>query len=245
MVTINSSALDEINRHVPSGAIIALGNGEGTIEILASLAKVKGKIDAIISSTAWNHSNIKQCGFIALDTNDVDCIDLYIDTAPMATKYCSVNKGVDKELLRSKFLAQYAEKFICCTDKQGLSEAMTTHPVSVEVLPYARSYVSRILSSRFYNVTWSPESITENGNHLLKLKNIDILEPGNFEKMIENIPGVLGCSIISRFGPDTLIVSDGEEILTFNNPVTSKVKDFVSDSLNKMKESVTAAWKSN
>ena len=209
---INQKVLDKVIERIPKNAILALGNGKGTNHIINALDKAKGKIDSIVCSAGWTMRKIRQLGFVALDPNDTNQIDIYIDTASEVTEYCNVNKGVDLEILRHKFFAQFAKEYICCVSATSVVKIMGEFPILVETLPCARSFVSRKLTSRKLINHWTSDFETENGNPFLLIENAEVFEPQKFENSIEKIPGVLACSIVSRHAPDTIFVSRGSDV---------------------------------
>lgn len=225
MLNLNQATLNKIIDYVPGSAVIALGSGEGTVQIINALSEIKNSIDGIITSTKWTKQRVRELGLISLEPNDTNEIDLYIDTALEATTLCNINKGEDIELLRIKFLSKFANRFICCIDDTRLVEVLGSASIAVEVIPSARSYVSRKLTSKKMNVQWSANSISENGNHILLIKNYDVYEPMEFEKMIQSLPGVLACSIFSLDSPHKLLVSKEDEVVVYGNKLSRVVKN--------------------
>jgi len=224
MEVVNRQAQNELLDRIPSRAIIAIGSGAGMHHVFRSLAKLKGSIAGIISTSTWPEYRILQLGLIPIDSNETKKIDLFVDSAPEISKSFNLNKGKDPELSRGKYFAHCASEFISFGNQETCVEYLGNKPIAIEVLPFARSHVINYFENANIEVQWNSEYCTENGNPLLLVQNGNVPEPKMLEETLESIPGVVACSIYANTIPDTLIVSNGKLATVLTKPPRKKKK---------------------
>jgi len=217
---LNQETIEEVINLVPPGATIALGNGPGINQIITALSKIRGAIDGVICSRAWSNARLEKNGLMTLNPNETTEIDLYIDFAPQATKSFNLNVSLDKELLQKKYFANVANQFICITEQKGLVARLGEQPVALEVLPFARSHVARYCTILNMRVHWDSEHVSEFGNPIMLLEDLEINEPAKMEMDLERITGVLACSIFSMDPPDIVIVNNEDSAQVMHNHVS-------------------------
>jgi len=141
-----------------------------------------------------------------IELNAVGFIPLYIDGADEATEHLQLLKGGGGALTGEKILAANAQKFVCIIDKTKLVGVLGKFPLAVEVLPIARSYVARELVKLGGDPVYREGFVTDTGNRILDVYNLDILEPIAMEEHINHIPGVITNGLFAKRRADILLV---------------------------------------
>jgi ribose 5-phosphate isomerase A len=159
---------------------------------------------------------LRAAGIPELELNFAGDLPLYIDGADEATRNGTLIKGGGAALTREKVLAAASNRFICIIDDSKLVKVLGTFPLPVEVIPMARSYVARRLVMLGGQPVWREGVVTDNGNAILDVHNLDLEDPGAFETAVNQISGVVTVGLFAHRRADLLIVagSGGVETLT-------------------------------
>ena len=197
----------------------ALGVGTGsTVNYLIELLPlVRERIRTVVSSSAATTSLLQQQGFEVATLNSVGDLDLYIDGADESNKRLQLIKGGGGALTREKVLAGSSRTFICIIDDSKLVGMLGTFPLPVEVIPMAQESVARKLVKMRGQPIWRENFVTDNGNHILDVHNLQISNPLEIETRINQIPGVLSVGIFAHRPADILIVGDNNAIRVMGN----------------------------
>jgi ribose 5-phosphate isomerase A len=215
---------DDIKRRVAEAAlayievedVIGVGTGTTTDLFIEALARIKRKIDGTVASSEATARRLKEHGIPVLDLNHVGELPLYVDGADEATRHKHLIKGGGGALTREKIVAAASRRFVCIIDSSKLVGVLGAFPLPVEVVPMARSFVAR----KLVNMGGLPELRegfkTDNGNPILDVHNLNIMEPWKLESEINNIPGVVTVGLFALRPADVLLVGreDGVETLT-------------------------------
>jgi len=173
------------------GGIVGVGTGSTVNYFIDLLAQVKHKIDATVSSSVASTERLKSHGIQVLDLNATGELDIYVDGADESNRHLHLIKGGGGALTREKIIAGASRKFVCIADKSKLVDVMGEFPLPVEVIPMARSHVARQLVKMGGTPVWRDSFITDNGNIILDVHNLRIMEPVKMEQEINNIAGVV------------------------------------------------------
>ena len=200
---------------IETGEILGVGTGSTTNFFIDALAKVKGKIDGVVSSSEASSERLRAIGLPVLDLNRTGDLSLYVDGADEATKHLHLIKGGGGALTREKIVAAVAKKFICIADSSKQVAILGDFPLPVEVIPMARSYVAREIVKLGGDPTYRQGVITDNGNVILDIHNLNILEPKKLETDINNIVGVVTNGLFAERGADIFIMGseDGAKVI--------------------------------
>ncbi|MEJ1404612.1 MAG: ribose-5-phosphate isomerase RpiA, partial [Candidatus Sedimenticola sp. (ex Thyasira tokunagai)] len=155
-------------------------------------------------------------GINVLDLNASGGLELYVDGADESTKNLHLIKGGGGALTREKIVAGASRKFVCIADGGKLVDVLGTFPLPVEVIPMARSHVARQLVKMGGTPVWRENFITDNGNVILDVHNLRIMEPVTMEQEINNIAGVVTTGIFALRPADVLILGTEEGIKTIS-----------------------------
>ena len=200
--------------HVPVGCIVGVGTGSTANYFIDELALIKHKIDGAVASSEASAQRLKKHGIEALSLNDVAELPVYVDGADEVTRHLAMIKGGGGALTREKIVAAVARKFICIADGSKLVDVLGKFPLPVEVIPMARSYVARELVRLGGQPALRQGFKTDNGNVILDVHNLNILQPLELESAIDQIAGVVTCGLFARRGADVLLLGTATGVQT-------------------------------
>ena len=202
--------------HVPVGCIVGVGTGSTANYFIDELGKIKHRIDGAVASSEASAQRLRKHGIEVLDLNNVDDLPVYVDGADEITRHLAMIKGGGGALTREKIVAAVARKFVCIADGSKLVDVLGKFPLPVEVLPMARSYVARELVRLGGQPALRQGFTTDNGNLILDVHNLQILNPPELEAAINQITGVVTNGLFARRGADVLLLgtADGVQTLT-------------------------------
>lgn len=179
-------------RYVPEDAVIGVGTGSTANYFIDALAAtMKNKIKGAVASSEATAQRLRKHGIEIYDLNSVDALPVYIDGADEVNGARQMIKGGGGALTREKIVAAVAEKFICIADDSKMVEILGKFPLPLEVIPMARSYVARELVKIGGSPVYRNGFVTDNGNVILDVWNLEILDPGKLEQQLNNIVGVV------------------------------------------------------
>ena len=204
--------------YITNGESLGIGSGSTVNILIENLSKVKNKIRNIVSSSVKSTELLEANGFEVSELRDVGKLTKYIDGADEVNKNLQMIKGGGGALTREKILAHASEKFICIVDDSKKVDILGNFPLPIEVIPMARSSVSLELIKHTGRPVLRENFITDNGNLILDIHNLQIMEPIKFERDINNIPGVVTNGIFALDHAHILLCSndDGVEVNELN-----------------------------
>lgn len=194
-------------KYIKPGTIIGIGTGSTISHFITELAYVKNKIEGAISSSLDTTNKLKYAGIKVFDLNDIDILPMYIDSADEINSNMQMIKGGGGALTHEKILAEVAEKFICIVDESKKVEILGKFPVPIEVIPMARSFITRELIKMGGKPKYRKHVFTDNGNIILDVHNLSILDPIILEKSINLLPGVVTVGIFAKRSADIALIS--------------------------------------
>ena len=192
------------------GGIIGVGTGSTVNHFIDFLATVKGRIEGTVSSSEASTERLKGHGISVLDLNAAGELDLYVDGADESNHQLQLIKGGGGALTREKIVAAASKRFVCIADAGKLVQMLGRFPLPVEVIPMARSFVARELVKLGGTPVWRDGFVTDNGNLILDVHNLEIMEPIRLEQTINNIAGVVTVGIFALRPADVLILGSAE-----------------------------------
>lgn len=197
-------------------SIIGVGTGSTVNHFIDCLADVKHELDGAVSSSEASTQRLKALGIPVLELNQAGDLDLYVDGADEINGDLQMIKGGGGALTREKIIAAASKKFICIADSGKKVDLLGRFPLPVEVIPMARSFVARQLFKLGGQPQWRENFITDNGNQILDIHNLEIMEPIHLERAINNIPGVVTVGLFADRSADVALLAGegGVEKLT-------------------------------
>lgn len=192
--------------HVPSGCIIGVGTGSTANYFIEELGKIKGRLEGAVASSEATASRLRSHGIDVLDLNSVDELEVYVDGADEITRNMHMIKGGGGALTREKIVAAVSRRFVCVADETKLVDLLGNFPLPVEVIPMARSYVSRELVKLGGQPRLRAGFTTDNGNVILDVHGLSIMNPVELEGTINQITGVVTNGLFARRPADLLLL---------------------------------------
>jgi len=211
---LKKAAAEAALDYVQAGAIVGIGTGSTANFFIDALAGIKHKIDGTVASSVASAERLKKHGIPVLDLNSVDDMALYVDGADEANRYLQLIKGGGGALTREKIVAAVAKKFVCIADGSKLVDVLGTFPLPIEVIPMARSYVARQVVKLGGQPALRQGFTTDNGNVIIDVRNLQILDAAKLEADLNNIPGVVTNGIFALRPADVLILGTAEGVKT-------------------------------
>ena len=194
-------------KHIHNDCLLGMGTGSTVNFLIDLLPEIKNKISAVASSSVQTENLLKMNGFEVQALNQLGMLDLYIDGADEATKNLHLIKGGGGALTREKILAENSKKFICIADETKLVKRLGVFPLPIEVIPMARSFVSREIIKYHGKPVYRENFVTDNGNEIIDIHNLDIVDPTQLENELNQIPGVVTVGIFARRKADVLLIA--------------------------------------
>jgi len=202
--------------YVEAGTIIGVGTGSTANMFIDALARIKGKIDGTVASSVASAERLRGHGIPVLDLNAAGELSVYVDGADESTKHLHLIKGGGGALTREKIVAGAARKFVCIADESKLVDVLGAFPLPIEVIPMARSFVARELVKLGGTPVLREGFTTDNGNVILDIHNLKIMDPVKMEAELNNIPGIVTVGLFAIRPADVLLLGtkDGVKKLT-------------------------------
>lgn len=203
--------------YIEAGTIVGVGTGSTANFFIDELAKIKNKIEGTVASSEASAERLRGHGIEVFDLNSVAEIAVYVDGADESNKHLHLVKGGGGALTREKIVAAASKKFVCIADESKLVDVMGKFPLPIEVIPMARSLVAREIIKQIGGEPVLREGFTtDNGNIILDVHNLDIMEPTKIEQILNNITGVVTNGLFAIKPADVLLLGtpDGVKTIT-------------------------------
>lgn len=199
--------------YVPQG-IIGVGTGSTANFFIDELAKIKGRFDGAVASSEATAQRLKGHGIAVYELNDVGELEVYVDGADEITAHMHMVKGGGGALTREKIVAACSRKFICLADQSKLVDVLGQFPLPIEVIPMARSYVARKLVQLGGQPRLREGFATDNGNVILDVVGLTIMNPVEMETQLNQIVGVVTNGLFALRPADVLLLGTGDGVTT-------------------------------
>lgn len=196
--------------YIPANSIVGVGTGSTVNHFIDALGEIKEQIAGAVSSSEQSTTRLKALGIPVLDLNSVAHFSVYIDGADEINPQRHMIKGGGAALTREKIVAAVAETFICIVDSSKQVEVLGKFPLPVEVIPMASAYVSRELAKLGGRPVLRENVITDNGNLIIDVHDLQITDPLATEQHINSIVGVVTNGIFAHRAADIVLVGTAE-----------------------------------
>ncbi len=201
--------------YVLPDTVIGIGTGSTANHFIDFLAEIKHKINGTVASSKASAERLKNHGIPVLDLNVADEISVYVDGADETNRNRQLIKGGGGALTREKIVASAARQFVCIVDETKVVDIMGKFPLPVEVIPMARSLVARQLVKLGGEPVYREGFVTDNGNIILDVHGLEIMEPAKLESEINNIVGVVTNGLFARRPADVVLVGSKDGVSKF------------------------------
>jgi len=201
-------------QYVKGVSVVGVGTGSTVNHLITFLADIKGDIEGAVSSSEGTTARLKQVGIPVIDLNNAGTLDVYIDGADEVNAHFQMVKGGGGALTREKIIGAASRKFVCIADESKYVNVLGKFPLPVEVIPMARSFVAREMVKLGGQPVWREGFISDNGGQILDVHNLEILNPVELEKTINDIPGVITCGLFALRPADVVLLGSPDGVRT-------------------------------
>ena len=198
--------------YIQDGDVVGVGTGSTVNELIDLLPSIRDKIQAVVSSSAATTARLEALDFEVSMLNSVGDVDVYIDGADEANKHMQLIKGGGGALTREKILAGASRKFVCIIDDTKMVGSLGAFPLPVEVIPMARSYIARQFVKMRGRPAYREGFVTDNGNEILDIHDLNITNPPELEERVSRMAGVVTVGIFAHRGADVIIMAGDQGI---------------------------------
>ncbi len=202
--------------HVQPGTVVGVGTGSTVNFFIDELARIKGRIEGAVSSSEASTRRLREHGIEVFDLNSVSEIPVYVDGADEINSALQMIKGGGGALTREKIIAHMADRFVCICDQSKKVDVLGAFPLPIEVIPMARSMVARETVKLGGSPVLREDFVTDNGNVILDVHNLDILEPAKMEDELNNIPGIVTVGLFALDPADVLLMASPDGVQKFD-----------------------------
>jgi ribose 5-phosphate isomerase A len=199
---------------IEPGMLLGVGTGSTVNQLIETLKDRKIRLSGAVSSSLQTSERLRAIGVEVLDLNTAGELELYIDGADEATREGVLIKGGGAALTREKVIAAASKRFICIVDDSKVVARLGAFPLPVEVIPMARSYVARRLVQLGGQPVWREGVVTDNGNPILDVHNLNMQDYRAFESAVNQIAGVVTVGLFAWRPADVLIIAGNAGIET-------------------------------
>lgn len=206
------AALEFVEQVLGPDVVIGVGTGSTADLFIDGLARFKGRLRGAVASSERSAARLAAHGLMVLDLNDVPSMPIYVDGADEIDASLHMIKGGGGALTREKIVASVAQRFICIADESKLVERLGKFPLPVEVIPMAREAVARALTVLGGKPVLRAGFTTDNGNVILDVSGLNIVDAPGLEATINNLPGVVTCGLFALAGADVALLATQQGI---------------------------------
>ena len=207
-ISVARKAINHIEKKLSKDMVLGIGTGSTVNFFIDELSNFKNYFKGAVSSSEASTILLESNGIDVFSLNDVNGLEFYIDGADEVSPDNVLIKGGGGAHTREKIVASASREFICIVDQSKLVDKLGEFPLPVEVIPESRSLVARKIISLGGTPIYRSGFVTDQGNHILDIKDIDISQPEKLESLINNIPGVVDNGIFAFNRPNIVFVSD-------------------------------------
>ena len=194
--------------YIKPGMIVGVGTGSTVRYLIGALATIKHQLEGTVASSIETENLLKIHQIPVYDLNSVNSVDIYLDGADEANAHRYLIKGRGGALLREKIIATVAKQFIGMIDESKQVDILGEKaPVPIETIPMARSYVARQLVKLKADPVYRENYKTDNGNVILDVYNLNLLNPVDMETRLKQITGVVETGIFAHRPADLLLIA--------------------------------------
>lgn len=211
---VAEAAVNYILPMLESDTIVGVGTGSTANLFINELAKYKNDFDGTVASSEASAERLKKHGIPVYELNSVNAIRVYVDGADESNEYLHLIKGGGAALTREKIVAACSDEFVCIADESKMVSVLGDFPLPIEVIPMARGHVARELVKLGGDPVYREGVITDNGNQILDVYNLDILNPVELEKSIDGIVGVVTNGLFAKRPADVLLLATENGVKT-------------------------------
>ena len=211
---VGQAAVERLLPHLDADSIVGVGTGSTANCFIDALAKHKLAFNGAVASSEATAERLKSHGITVYDLNGVPQLDFYVDGADESNENLELIKGGGAALTREKIVAAVAKTFICIADESKLVPVLGEFPLPVEVIPMARSHVAREIVRLGGDPVYREGCVTDNGNVILDVYNMSIVNPKQLEADLNAIVGVVCDGLFAARPADVRLLGTPQGVRT-------------------------------
>ncbi len=211
---VAKAAFEYVESRLEDDMVIGVGTGSTANFFIDELAAVGHRLGGTVASSEETARRLKAHNIPVYDLNSTGMLEIYVDGADESNEHLQLIKGGGAALTREKIIAAASRVFVCIADESKLVKVLGNFPLPVEVIPMARSHVARQLVKLGGDPVYREDCVTDNGNHILDVYNLEILNPRQLEQDINQITGVVTNGLFAERGADLLLIGTAEGVNT-------------------------------
>ena len=211
---VAKAAFDYVESKLEGDMILGVGTGSTANFFIEELGKISDRLEGTVASSEETAQRLKSHNIPVFDLNSAGQIAIYVDGADESNAYLQLIKGGGAALTREKILAAASKEFVCIADASKMVGVLGKFPLPVEIIPMARSYVGREIVKLGGDPVYREGCVTDNGNYILDVYNLDILDPRQLERDLNQITGVVTNGLFARRGADILLLGTADGVET-------------------------------
>ena len=217
---VAKAAIDYIAPRLDRDSVIGVGTGSTANFFIDMLAELKNDFEAAVASSEATADRLKSHGIQVYDLNSASEVEFYVDGADEANERLELIKGGGAALTREKIVAAVAKTFICIADDSKMVDILGSFPLPVEVIPMARSHVGRQIVNLGGDPVYREGVVTDNGNIIIDIHNMDLSRPIYVEEQLNHVVGVVTNGLFARRRADLLLLGskDGVKSISSEGP---------------------------
>ncbi|WP_417548413.1 ribose-5-phosphate isomerase RpiA [Marinobacter segnicrescens] len=208
------AALDYVAPRLDRDSVIGVGTGSTANFFIDYLAEVRNDFDGAVASSEATAERLKQHGIPVYDLNTVSELEFYVDGADETNDRLELIKGGGAALTREKIVAAVAKTFVCIADESKRVDILGGFPLPVEVIPMARSHVGRQIVKLGGDPVYREGVVTDNGNIIIDIHNMDLSRPVDAEERLNQIVGIVTNGLFARRPADVLLLGTADGVRT-------------------------------
>ena len=208
------AAFDHVEKRLEDNLVIGVGTGSTANRFIDELAGIAHRLAGAVASSEETARRLGERNIPVLDLNACGRLEIYVDGADEANHHLQLIKGGGAALTREKVVAAASVEFVCIAHESKLVKLLGNFPLPVEVIPMARSHVARQIVRLGGDPVYREGCVTDNGNHILDVYNLEILEPRRLEQDINQITGVVTNGLFAERGADILLLGTDSGVRT-------------------------------
>lgn len=210
-------AFEYVESLLEDDSIVGIGTGSTANFFIEELGAIAQKIEGTVASSKESAKRLKELNIPVFDLNSVGEVFVYVDGADESNEHLQLIKGGGAALTREKIIAAAATEFLCIADESKLVSILGTFPLPVEVIPMARSYVGRQIVKLGGDPVFRENCVTDNGNHILDIFNLEILDPKKLENELNQITGLVTSGLFAKRPADRLFLGTATGVKTLES----------------------------
>ena len=203
-------------RYLEDGMVIGVGTGSTVNHFIDALAPWRDRLKGAVSSSESSTTRLRSIGIEVIDLNRTGDLELYVEGADETDRHRRLIKGGGGALTREKIVAAASRRFVCIVDESKVVDVLGRFPLPVEVIPMARSYVSRQMVKLGGQPLWRENVLTDNGNQIIDVHGLTILDPIALENTINGIAGVVSVGLFAKRAADIVLVGGPSGVRTLD-----------------------------